>query len=83
MSEAVVSAAFVAIRQNGVRLAAFLELFFRVGVVGIAIRVKLERQLAVGTLDLLVARPAGNPEDLVVIAFYVASQNRIFAFVEM
>jgi hypothetical protein len=44
--------------------------------------VELQRQFAVGALDFLLVGPAGNPENLVVIAFYVASQNRIFAFVE-
>jgi hypothetical protein len=44
---------------------------------------ELQRQFAVGALDFLLARPTGNPEDLVVIAFYVAGQNRVFAFVEI
>jgi len=44
---------------------------------------KLQRQLAVGALDLLLGGPADNPEDLVVIAFYVAGQNRVFAFRKM
>ena len=82
MTETVVSGALVDVRQNGVGLAALFELFFRVRIVGIAVGVKLQRQFAVGALDFLLAGPAGNPEDLVVIAFYVASQNRIFAFVE-
>jgi hypothetical protein len=82
MPEAVVSAAFVGIRQNGVSFAALLELLFRVGIVGIAVRVELQRQFAVGALDFLLVGAPGNPEDLVVIAFYVAGQNRIVAFVE-
>jgi hypothetical protein len=44
--------------------------------------VELQRQLPVGAFDLLLAGPAGHSEDLVVIAFYVAGQNRIFAFVD-
>jgi hypothetical protein len=82
MAEAVVGAAFIAVRKNGISFAALFELLFRIGIVGVAIRVKLQRQLAVGALDLLLAGGAGNPEDFVVIAFYVASQNRVFAFVE-
>ncbi len=80
VSEAVVGGSLVGIRQNRVGFAALFELVFRVRIVGIAIRVKLQRQLAVGTLDFLLAGSAGNPEDLVVIAFYVASQNKVFAF---
>ena len=83
MAEAVVERAFLAVRQNRVSLAALFELLFRVGIVRVAVRVKLQRQLAVGALDLLLAGPAGNPEDFVVVAFYVAGQNKVFAFVEM
>ena len=83
MAEAIVGAAFVGIRQNAVSFAALLELLFRVGIVGVAVRMELQRQFAVGALDFLLARPTGNPEDLVVIAFYVAGQNRVFAFVEI
>ena len=82
MAETIISSSFVGIRQDGVGFAALLELLFRVRIIRIAIRVKLHCQLAVSALDLLLAGPAGNPEDLVVIAFYVAGQNRIFAFVE-
>jgi hypothetical protein len=80
MPEAVVGGAFVGIRQNGVGFATLFEFFFRVGIIGIAIGVELKRQLAVGALDFLLTGPAGNPEDLVVIAFDVAGQNRVFAF---
>jgi len=43
-------------------------------VAGIAVRVMLQRQLAVGALDLHVHRCAGDAEDFVVIAFNVGSQ---------
>jgi len=83
MPEAVVSGTFVRIRQDGIGFAALFEPLFCIRVIGIAIRMKLKRQLAVGALDLLLAGPAGNPEDFVVIAFYVAGQNRVFAFRRM
>jgi|HubBroStandDraft_5_1064220.scaffolds.fasta_scaffold09271_4 hypothetical protein len=83
MTKPVIGGSLVRIRQNGVRFAALLEPVFRVGIVRIAVRVKLQGQLAVGALDLLLAGPAGNPEDFVVIAFYVAGQNRVFAFQRM
>ena len=75
MSKAVVRRAFVGIRQNRVSLAAFFEFFFRVGIVRIAIRMKLQRQLAIGALDLLLVGSAGHPEHFVIVAFYVAGQN--------
>ena len=78
----VIGGAFIGIRQNGISFAALFEFFFRVGIVGIAVGVELQRQFAVGAFDFLFAGSTGNPEDLVVIAFYVAGQNRIFAFVE-
>jgi hypothetical protein len=36
---------------------------------------KLQRQLAIGALDFLLVRFAGDPEHFVVVAFYVAGQN--------
>ena len=75
MSEAVVGGPFVSIRQDRVGFAAFFELLFGVGIVRIAIRMKLQRQLAVGALDLLLVGFAGNPKNFVIIAFYVAGQN--------
>jgi hypothetical protein len=82
VAEAIIGAALVDVRQNGVGLAALFELFFRVGIIGVAVRVKLQRQLAVGALDLLLVSATGNAQDLVVVAFYVAGQNRIFAFLK-
>jgi hypothetical protein len=36
---------------------------------------KLQRQLAVGALDLLLVGFPGNSEHFVIVAFYVAGQN--------
>jgi hypothetical protein len=80
MAKTVVGGALIQIRKNGVGLAALFEFLFGVGVIRVAVRVKLQRQFAIGALDFLLASSASNPEDLVVIAFYVAGQNRIFAF---
>lgn len=80
MPKAVIGAAFVGIRQNRIGFAALLELFFCVGIVGIAVGVELQRQFAVGAFDFLLAGSTGDPEDLVVIAFYVASWNGIVLF---
>jgi len=75
VAETVVGGTFVGVGQDGVGLAAFLEFFFCVGIIGIAIRMELQRQLAIGALDFLLAGFAGNPEYFVVVAFYVAGQS--------
>lgn len=76
MAEAVVRRSLVGVCKDRVSLAAFLEFFFRVRIIGIAVGMILQSQLAIGALDLLLAGAAGNPEDFVVIAFYVTGQNR-------
>ena len=58
-----------------VGLAALFEFVFRVGIVGIAVGMKLQRQLAIGALDLLIGGGAGYAQHLVVVAFSVAGQN--------
>lgn len=75
MSEAVVRGTLVGVRQDRVGLAAFFEFFFGIGIIRIAIRMELQRQLAIGALDLLFVGFAGNPKYFVVVAFYVAGQN--------
>ena len=75
MPEAVVCRPLIGIRQDGVGFAALLEFLFRIGIIRIAVRMELQRHLAVGAFDLLVASFAGNPEHFVVVAFYVAGQN--------
>ena len=75
VTEAVVDAALFDIRQYGVGFAALLEFFFRVGIVGIAVGMELQRQFAIGALDLLLGGGAGQAQHLVVVAFSVAGQN--------
>ena len=75
MSEAIVCGSLVGVCEDGVGLAAFLEFFFRVGVIRIAVGMKLQRQLAVGALDLWFTGFAGNSEHFVIVAFYVTGQN--------
>ena len=71
VSEAIVGGALIGVAEDGVSFGAFLEFFFCVGIVGIAIGMVLERELAVGALDLLLGRSAGDAQHLVVIAFHV------------
>src|SRR5579863_866716 len=75
MPEAVVCGSLVCVRQARISFAAFLEFLFSVGIVRIAIRMKLQRQLAIGALNFLLVGFAGDPEHFVVVAFYVAGQN--------
>ena len=74
MTEAIVAGAFLRIGQDAVRLGALLEALFRVGIVGVAIRMILQGELAVGALDLLLARRTGYTQDFVIIAFAVVRQ---------
>src|SRR5262249_51817153 len=77
MSEAIVKRPLLAVAEHGVGLAGFLEFLFRVGVIGITVGVKLQRKLAISALDLLLSGAALHSQNLVVIAFYVAGQNRL------
>ena len=75
MTEAVIDAALLHIRQYCVGLTALFELFFRGGIVGIAVGMELQRQFAVGALELLIGCGAGYAQNLIVVAFSVAGQN--------
>jgi hypothetical protein len=72
---AVVRSTLFAIRQNGVGFAAFFELLFRVGVIGVAVWMELQCQFAIGALYFLVAGSAYYPQYLVIVAFSVTRQN--------
>ncbi len=75
MAEAVIARAFLLVGQDRVCLAAFLELFLRVGIVRIAVGMVLQRQFAISALDLDIGRGATDTEYLVVIAFSVCRGN--------
>ena len=75
VSEAVIAGALLLVRQNGVGLAALLEFFLRVRVVGIAVGMVLHGQLAVSALDLGVGGRTADAQHFVVVAFPVRSQN--------
>ncbi len=75
MAEAIVARALFGVGEDGIGLAAFLEALFGFGIIGIAVGMKLQRELAVRALDLLVAGSAGDAKDLVVIAFYSSGQK--------
>jgi hypothetical protein len=77
MAEAVICAALIGVGEHRVGFARFFEFLFGVGIVGIAVRMVLHRQLAVGALDLLVAGPTLHPQHLVVVSLHLASQNSL------
>src|SRR5581483_9147205 len=60
MAELVIAGSLVRIHQDAVRLSAFLELFFRLSIPRIAVRMVLHGQLAIGTLDLLLRGRTGH-----------------------
>ena len=70
MTEAIVHFALLGIRQHGISLTALLEFFFRVRIVGVAVGMELQRELAVGALYLLIGRPTLHTQNFVVISFY-------------
>jgi len=77
MAEAIIKRAFLVVGQNGISLARLFELLLRIGIVRIAVRMKLHCKLAVSALDLLLAGAARQTENVVIIAFYVAGQNNL------
>jgi hypothetical protein len=64
-----VHVALVGVGEDRVGLGGLLELLLGLLVAGIAIRVVLERQLAIRALDFLLGGGPRNAEDLVVVAF--------------
>jgi hypothetical protein len=78
VAKAVVSSAFVRIRKHPVSLAAFLEFFFRIRIIGIAVGMELQRQLAIGALELRFRDRAGHTQHFVEIALCVRRQKKPF-----
>src|SRR5690606_1653977 len=68
MAELVVARTLLGIAEHGVGLGRFLEAFFRLRIVRIAIGVVLQREATVRTLDLPVISPARDAQDVVVVA---------------
>ena len=68
VAEAVVSCPLLRVAQYAVRFGSFLETVLGGRVVGVAVRVILERQLAVSALDILFAGIPAETENLVIIS---------------
>ena len=69
MAEAVIGRALFGILQHIISFIQFLELGFGFSIPLIAVRVPLHRELAVGFLEVILARIARDAENLVIIAF--------------
>ena len=54
VTKTVIAGALLGIGKDRIGLAALLEALFRVRIIGVAVRVILQRELAVGALDLLI-----------------------------
>src|SRR6185503_16244013 len=67
VAETIVGRPLVGVGDDRVGFRGFLEGFLGLVIAGVPIRVVLQRQLAVRTLDLLIRRVSSDSEDLVII----------------
>ena len=75
VAEAIVARALLGVGEHGVGLAAFLEALFGLGIIGIAVGMILQRELAVRALDFLIAGRARDAQNLVVVTFHSSGQK--------
>ena len=68
MAEAIESRALLRIAQNAVSLGSFFELFLGMVIAGVAVRMMLQSQLAVGSFEHLIVTVPGNAEDFIIVA---------------
>jgi len=80
MAEAVVERALFRVGQHGIGFGDLFEFFLSLRLVGIAVGVILQRQFAIGALDLLLASGASDSQHFVIVAFSVTGQNGLFLF---
>ena len=69
MAVSVVCGALLRVREYAVSFGGFLELLLGGMVAGIPVGMELESELTVGALQFLIARPAFDAQNLVIIAF--------------
>ncbi len=69
VAKAIIQPAFFGVSKHRVSLACLLEFFFRVRIIGIAVRVELHRQFSIGALNLLIAGALLDSQYVVIIAF--------------
>jgi hypothetical protein len=68
VAEAVISGALLRIAENAVRLAAFLELLFGIGIVRVPVGMKALRQVAVSGLQFRIGCLFSDTEYFVIIS---------------
>ena len=68
MAEAIESRALLRIAQNAVSLGSSFELFLGMVIAGVAVRMMLQSQLAVGSFEHLIVTVPGNAEDFIIVA---------------
>ena len=69
VAEPVIGRALIRVHENIVRFPKLLKFFLSVGVVRIFVRMKLDRELPIGALDLLFGGVSRDVQHLVIIAF--------------
>ena len=67
--KAIVGGAFIRIHKNIVGFAELLEFFLGMGIIGIFVRMKFDREFAIRALDLFPGSISIDAQDLVIIAF--------------
>jgi hypothetical protein len=60
MAEAIVSGTLIRIDQNIISFAELLKFFFGMRIIRIFVRMKFNRQLSIGALDLFLRRTSAN-----------------------
>ena len=75
MTVAVIHRALFRVGQNGVSLADFLEFLLRIRIVGISVRVVLQRKLTVRALEFDLTHRAGDTQNVVIVSFCVSRQK--------
>ena len=80
MSVAIVGGSLVRIGEHGVSLAHFLEFFFRIRIIGIAVRMVLQGELAISALQFYFGNCASHTQYFIKVAFCVRGQNETLSF---
>jgi hypothetical protein len=78
MSVAIVGGSLVRIGEHGVSLAHFLEFFFCIRIIGIAVWMVLQGELAISALQFYFGNCASHTQYFIKIAFCVRGQNETF-----
>jgi len=69
VAETIVGRAFIRVDEDIVSFAELLKFFLGMGVIGIFVRMKLDRELAISALDFLLGNVVLNTENFIIIAF--------------